>query len=44
MIRNGSDYQMSVHNSLIDMYCECYHLCNTGAFRDSGAGAGLDNF
>ena len=21
--RNGSDYQVSVHNSLIDMYCEC---------------------
>ncbi|XP_021294012.1 pentatricopeptide repeat-containing protein At1g11290, chloroplastic-like [Herrania umbratica] len=23
VIRNGSDYQVSVHNSLIDMYCEC---------------------
>lgn len=26
VIRNGSDYQVSVHNSLIDMYCECYNL------------------
>ena len=26
VIRNGSDYQVSVHNSLIDMYCECDHL------------------
>lgn len=23
IIRNGSDYQVSVHNSLIDMYCKC---------------------
>ncbi|XVF25435.1 hypothetical protein REPUB_Repub13aG0212100 [Reevesia pubescens] len=23
VMRNGSDYQVSVHNSLIDMYCEC---------------------
>ncbi|OMO70338.1 hypothetical protein CCACVL1_18975 [Corchorus capsularis] len=23
VVRNGSDYQVSVHNSLIDMYCEC---------------------
>ncbi|XP_059637664.1 pentatricopeptide repeat-containing protein At4g19191, mitochondrial-like [Cornus florida] len=23
VIRNGSDYQVSVHNSLIDMYCKC---------------------
>lgn len=26
VIRNGSDYQVSVHNSLIDMYCECNQL------------------
>ncbi|KAM4101244.1 hypothetical protein ACB094_05G129400 [Castanea mollissima] len=26
VIRNGSDYQVSVHNSLVDMYCECYNL------------------
>lgn len=26
VMRNGSDYQVSVHNSLIDMYCECNHL------------------
>ncbi|KAH7654318.1 TPR-like protein [Dioscorea alata] len=23
VIRNGSDYQVSVHNSLIEMYCKC---------------------
>ncbi|GFY88811.1 pentatricopeptide repeat (PPR) superfamily protein [Actinidia rufa] len=23
VIKNGSDYQVSVHNSLIDMYCDC---------------------
>ncbi|KAM7524882.1 hypothetical protein LguiA_014784 [Lonicera macranthoides] len=23
VVRNGSDYQVSVHNSLIDMYCKC---------------------
>uniref|UniRef100_A0A803QEJ1 Pentatricopeptide repeat-containing protein n=1 Tax=Cannabis sativa TaxID=3483 RepID=A0A803QEJ1_CANSA len=26
VIRNGLDYQVSVHNSLIDMYCECDKL------------------
>lgn len=26
VVRNGSDYQASVHNSLIDMYCECARL------------------
>ncbi|KAF3966821.1 hypothetical protein CMV_009114 [Castanea mollissima] len=26
VIRNGSDYQVSVHNSLVDMYSECYNL------------------
>lgn len=26
VLRNGSDYQVSVHNSLIDMYCECEDL------------------
>ncbi|KAJ4703111.1 Pentatricopeptide repeat-containing protein [Melia azedarach] len=26
VLRNGLDYQVSVHNSLIDMYCECEHL------------------
>lgn len=26
VIRNGIDYQISVHNSLIDMYCECDQL------------------
>lgn len=26
IFRNGSDYQVSVHNSLIDMYCKCNHL------------------
>ncbi|BFG28149.1 hypothetical protein CerSpe_144230 [Prunus speciosa] len=26
VIRNGSDYQVSVHNSLIDMYCGCDRL------------------
>ncbi|GAV75020.1 LOW QUALITY PROTEIN: PPR domain-containing protein/PPR_1 domain-containing protein/PPR_2 domain-containing protein/PPR_3 domain-containing protein, partial [Cephalotus follicularis] len=26
VIRNGSDYQVSVHNSLVDMYSECDHL------------------
>ncbi|XP_026393102.1 pentatricopeptide repeat-containing protein At1g11290, chloroplastic-like [Papaver somniferum] len=26
VVRNGSDYQVSVHNSLIDMYCKCGDL------------------
>ncbi|OVA06724.1 Pentatricopeptide repeat [Macleaya cordata] len=26
VIRNGSGYQVSVHNSLIDMYCKCGNL------------------
>lgn len=26
VLRNGIDYQVSVHNSLIDMYCECDKL------------------
>ncbi|KAK9268301.1 hypothetical protein L1049_010744 [Liquidambar formosana] len=26
VVRNGSDYQVSVHNSLIEMYCKCHHL------------------
>lgn len=26
VIRNGLDYQVSVHNSLIDMYCKCNFL------------------
>ncbi|XP_009360926.2 LOW QUALITY PROTEIN: pentatricopeptide repeat-containing protein At2g20540-like [Pyrus x bretschneideri] len=26
VIRNGSDYQVSIHNSLIDMYCACDDL------------------
>ncbi|XP_026405655.1 pentatricopeptide repeat-containing protein At1g11290, chloroplastic-like [Papaver somniferum] len=26
VVRNGSDYQVSVHNSLIEMYCKCGDL------------------
>ncbi|KAG2684737.1 hypothetical protein I3760_10G088600 [Carya illinoinensis] len=35
VIRNGSDYQVSVHNSLIDMYCECAHLSSARKIFDS---------
>lgn len=34
VIRNGSDYQVSVHNSLIDMYCECNQLCSARKIFD----------
>lgn len=34
VIRNGSDYQVSVHNSLIDMYCECNHLSSARKIFD----------
>jgi pentatricopeptide repeat protein len=35
VIRNGSDYQVSVHNSLIDMYCECDYLNSARKIFDS---------
>ncbi|KAF3450546.1 hypothetical protein FNV43_RR06633 [Rhamnella rubrinervis] len=34
VMRNGSDYQVSVHNSLIDMYCECNQLCSARKIFD----------
>ncbi|PON82362.1 Tetratricopeptide-like helical domain containing protein [Trema orientale] len=34
VIRNGSDYQVSVHNSLIDMYCECDRLSSASKIFD----------
>ncbi|KAM5587608.1 pentatricopeptide repeat-containing protein [Rosa sericea] len=34
VIRNGSDYQVSVHNSLIDMYCECNRLSSARKIFD----------
>ncbi|KAL5577298.1 hypothetical protein UlMin_018997 [Ulmus minor] len=34
VIRNGSDYQISVHNSLIDMYCECDQLSSARKIFD----------
>ena len=34
VIRNGSDYQVSVHNSLIDMYCECDQLSSARKIFD----------
>lgn len=34
VIRNGSDYQVSVYNSLIDMYCECNRLCSAQKIFD----------
>ena len=38
---NGATDQKCIYKQ---NYLSTCHLCSTGAFRDSGAGAGLDNF